>query len=63
MLIVYVFNRDVLPFPLELPEAIIQATTHTQLESISHLGLGKNICFSRPFQTLQTKLAFLLLYL
>ncbi|KAK7171120.1 hypothetical protein R3I94_001130 [Phoxinus phoxinus] len=35
----YTISRDVLPFPLELPEAIIQATTHTQLESISHLGL------------------------
>lgn len=57
----YVFNRDVLPFPLELPDAIIQATTHTQLESISHLGLGKNACLSRPFPplflTFKTKLA------
>ncbi|XP_073764118.1 ras and Rab interactor 2 isoform X2 [Danio rerio] len=35
----YTISRDVLPFPLELPEAIIQAVTHTQLESISHLGL------------------------
>lgn len=48
----YVFNRDVLPFPLELPDAIIQATTHTQLENISHLGLGKNACLSRPFPPL-----------
>ncbi|XP_057204360.1 ras and Rab interactor 3 isoform X2 [Triplophysa rosa] len=35
----YTVSRDVLPFPLELPEAIVQATTHTQLEIISHLGL------------------------
>ncbi|XP_052458761.1 ras and Rab interactor 3 [Carassius gibelio] len=35
----YTVSRDVLPFPLELPDAIIQATTHTQLENISHLGL------------------------
>ncbi|XP_052003235.1 ras and Rab interactor 3 [Xyrauchen texanus] len=34
----YTVSRDVLPFPLELPEAIAQATTHTQLENISHLG-------------------------
>ncbi len=54
----YVFNRDILPFPLELPDAIIQATTHTQLESISHLGLGKNACLFPPlFLTFKTKLA------
>ncbi|XP_065150440.1 ras and Rab interactor 2 [Paramisgurnus dabryanus] len=35
----YTISRDILPFPLELPEAIAQATTHTQLENISHLGL------------------------
>uniref|UniRef100_A0A8B9GS90 Ras and Rab interactor 2 n=1 Tax=Astyanax mexicanus TaxID=7994 RepID=A0A8B9GS90_ASTMX len=35
----YCISRDVLPFPLELPEAIAQATNHTQLETISHLGL------------------------
>ncbi|XP_051567613.1 ras and Rab interactor 2-like [Myxocyprinus asiaticus] len=34
----YTVSRDVLPFPLELPEVIAQATTHTQLENISHLG-------------------------
>lgn len=34
------FCRDVLPFPLELPEAIIKATTHRQLEAISHMGQG-----------------------
>ncbi|TRY93547.1 hypothetical protein DNTS_022869 [Danionella cerebrum] len=35
----YSVSRDVLPFPLELPEAITQALTHSQLEGISHLGL------------------------
>lgn len=32
--------RDVLPFTLELPEAISKATSHKQLESISHMGIG-----------------------
>lgn len=32
--------RDVLPFPLELPDAIAKATTHRQLEAISHMGQG-----------------------
>ncbi|XP_030635183.1 ras and Rab interactor 2 [Chanos chanos] len=35
----YCVSRDVLPFPLELPEAIAQASTHSHLETISHLGL------------------------
>ncbi|XP_058479775.1 ras and Rab interactor 3 [Solea solea] len=34
----YCISRDVLPFPLELPEAIVKATTHRQLEAISHMG-------------------------
>ncbi|XP_069375274.1 ras and Rab interactor 2 isoform X2 [Paralichthys olivaceus] len=34
----YCVSRDVLPFPLELPEAIAKATTHRQLEAISHMG-------------------------
>uniref|UniRef100_UPI0037E93759 ras and Rab interactor 2 n=1 Tax=Semicossyphus pulcher TaxID=241346 RepID=UPI0037E93759 len=34
----YCISRDVLPFPLELPEAIARATTHRQLEAISHMG-------------------------
>ncbi|XP_028840886.1 ras and Rab interactor 2 [Denticeps clupeoides] len=34
----YCVSRDVLPFPLELPETIAQASSHTQLEAISHLG-------------------------
>uniref|UniRef100_A0A3B4WV68 Si:ch211-168d1.3 n=1 Tax=Seriola lalandi dorsalis TaxID=1841481 RepID=A0A3B4WV68_SERLL len=36
----YCISRDVLPFPLELPEAIAKATTHRQLEAISHMGQG-----------------------
>ncbi|XP_052353331.1 ras and Rab interactor 2 isoform X1 [Oncorhynchus keta] len=35
----YCISRDVLPFPLELPEAIAQASTHRKLEAISHMGL------------------------
>ncbi|KAI1902619.1 hypothetical protein AGOR_G00017800 [Albula goreensis] len=35
----YCVSRDVLPFPLELPEAIVKATSHKQLESISHMGV------------------------
>ncbi|XP_061566508.1 ras and Rab interactor 2 [Cololabis saira] len=34
----YCVSRDVLPFPLQLPEAIADATTQTQLEVISHMG-------------------------
>lgn len=33
--------RDVLPFTLELPEAIAKASSHKQLESISHMGVGR----------------------
>ncbi|KAK0153566.1 Ras and Rab interactor 1 [Merluccius polli] len=35
----YCVSRDVLPFPLELPEAIAKATSHKQVESISHMGI------------------------
>ncbi|XP_045895590.1 ras and Rab interactor 3-like isoform X2 [Micropterus dolomieu] len=35
----YCISRDVLPFPLELPEAIAKATSHKELESISHMGI------------------------
>ncbi|KAM6907210.1 uncharacterized protein FYW49_013764 [Xenentodon cancila] len=35
----YCVSRDVLPFPLELPEAIAKATSHKELESISHMGV------------------------
>ncbi|XP_034532085.1 ras and Rab interactor 3 isoform X2 [Notolabrus celidotus] len=34
----YCISRDVLPLPLELPDAIAMATTHKQLEGISHMG-------------------------
>ncbi|XP_033961521.1 LOW QUALITY PROTEIN: ras and Rab interactor 2 [Pseudochaenichthys georgianus] len=34
----YCISRDVLPFPLQLPEAILKAATHRQLENISHMG-------------------------
>ncbi|KAM9836847.1 ras and Rab interactor 2 [Aulostomus maculatus] len=34
----YCISRDVLPFPLQLPEAIAKATSHRQLETISHMG-------------------------
>uniref|UniRef100_A0A3Q3E2W5 Uncharacterized protein n=1 Tax=Labrus bergylta TaxID=56723 RepID=A0A3Q3E2W5_9LABR len=36
----YCVSRDVLPFPLELPEAIAKASSHKELESISHMGVG-----------------------
>ncbi|CAN9501760.1 unnamed protein product [Ophioblennius macclurei] len=35
----YCVSRDVLPFPLELPDAIGRASSHKELESISHLGI------------------------
>lgn len=35
----YCVSRDVLRFPLELPEAIARATSHKELESISHMGI------------------------
>ena len=34
-------HRDVLPFPLQLPEVIARATSHRQLEAISHMGQGR----------------------
>ncbi|XP_062239439.1 ras and Rab interactor 2 [Platichthys flesus] len=34
----YCVSRDVLPLPLELPDAIAEASTHRQLEAISHMG-------------------------
>lgn len=35
----YCVSRDVLPLPLELPEAIAKASSHKELESISHMGI------------------------
>lgn len=40
-IIVDLYFRDVLPFTLELPEAIAKASSHKQLESISHMGVGR----------------------
>ncbi|XP_077597753.1 uncharacterized protein rin1b isoform X2 [Stigmatopora nigra] len=34
----YCVSRDVLPFPLQLPDAIAEAGTHKRLEAISHMG-------------------------
>ncbi|KAJ8402711.1 hypothetical protein AAFF_G00363830 [Aldrovandia affinis] len=34
----YCVSRDVLPFPLQLPEAIAGARTHTDLEEVAQLG-------------------------
>ncbi|CAI5669321.1 unnamed protein product [Oreochromis niloticus] len=34
----YCISRDVLPLPLQLPDAIARASTHRQLEAISHMG-------------------------
>ncbi|XP_070711201.1 ras and Rab interactor 2 [Pempheris klunzingeri] len=34
----YCISRDVLPFPLQLPDVIAKASTHRQLEAISHMG-------------------------
>lgn len=34
-------HRDLLPFPLRLPQAILEASSFADLKSISNLGLGK----------------------
>ncbi|KAI3373824.1 hypothetical protein L3Q82_022404, partial [Scortum barcoo] len=47
----YCVSRDVLPFPLELPEAIAKATSHKELESISHMGVGSPACYCPAPQT------------
>lgn len=36
------FHRDLLPFTLRLPQAILEASSFTDLETISNLGLGKS---------------------
>uniref|UniRef100_A0A8C6URE4 Si:ch211-168d1.3 n=1 Tax=Neogobius melanostomus TaxID=47308 RepID=A0A8C6URE4_9GOBI len=43
----YCISRDVLPFPLTLPEAIAKASTHRQLESIAHMGKLTYCAFSK----------------
>ncbi|XP_029468874.1 ras and Rab interactor 1 isoform X2 [Rhinatrema bivittatum] len=35
----YCLTREILPSTLRLPEAIVKATSHKQLEAISHLGV------------------------
>lgn len=35
-------HRDLLPFTLRLPQAILEASSFTDLETISNLGLGKS---------------------
>lgn len=36
-------HRDLLPFTLRLPQAILEASSFTDLETISNLGLGKSL--------------------
>uniref|UniRef100_G3TNZ6 Ras and Rab interactor 3 n=1 Tax=Loxodonta africana TaxID=9785 RepID=G3TNZ6_LOXAF len=38
----YCVSRDLLPFTLRLPQAILEARSFTDLETISNLGLGKS---------------------
>uniref|UniRef100_A0A8C6A851 SH2 domain-containing protein n=1 Tax=Marmota marmota marmota TaxID=9994 RepID=A0A8C6A851_MARMA len=38
----YCVSRDLLPFTLRLPQAILEASSFTDLETISNLGLGKS---------------------
>ncbi|KAJ7996335.1 hypothetical protein DPEC_G00236030 [Dallia pectoralis] len=35
----YCVSRDVLPFPLQLPEAIVRASSQKELKSIAHMGV------------------------
>uniref|UniRef100_A0AAZ1XNE3 Uncharacterized protein n=1 Tax=Oreochromis aureus TaxID=47969 RepID=A0AAZ1XNE3_OREAU len=42
----YCISRDVLPLPLQLPDAIARASTHRQLEAISHMGQGRSLVTS-----------------
>ena len=41
-------HRDLLPFTLRLPQAILEAHSFTDLETISNLGLGKSPPRFRP---------------
>ncbi|TKC51340.1 hypothetical protein EI555_020776 [Monodon monoceros] len=38
----YCVSRDLLPFKLRLPQAILEASSFTDLKTISNLGLGKS---------------------
>ncbi|XP_077381078.1 ras and Rab interactor 2-like isoform X1 [Festucalex cinctus] len=47
----YCISRDVLPFPLKLPEAIASAKTQKDLEEVAQLGQGfwdSALCSQRP---------------
>lgn len=35
-------RRDLLPFTLRLPQAVLEASSFTDLKTISNLGLGKS---------------------
>lgn len=37
------FYRDLLPFTLKLPQAILEASSFQDLEIISSLGIGKSL--------------------
>lgn len=50
--------RDVLPFPLELPDAIARASSHKELESISHMGIGWSFHFFPPIEDFVSMLNF-----
>lgn len=36
------FHRDLLPFTLRLPQAILEASSFTDLKTIANLGLGES---------------------
>lgn len=39
----FLFYRDLLPFTLKLPQAILEANSFQDLEIISSLGIGKSL--------------------
>lgn len=41
------FYRDLLPFTLKLPQAILEASSFQDLEIISSLGIGKSLKAAR----------------
>lgn len=44
---VFLFYRDLLPFTLKLPQAILEANSFQDLEIISSLGIGKSLKAAR----------------
>lgn len=44
-------HRDLLPFTLRLPQAVLEANSYPDLETISNLGLGKSVlcCLGDPW--------------